>query len=117
MAKRASIKSTNKQDDTDLNDDSNEDDENGETTAAPKLTKNEASALIVAYVQADNKVTQAQEAVDAAKEDRSNCVKAIFAALGNGPFKYKDTYLGKIVQRDGNYFFRGKMDQKVQSFD
>lgn len=94
-------------------------DENGEEDEpAPKqLKKEEAAALLALYIDADNKVTKLEEDVDSAKKHRSDVVKQIHDGLGKGPFQYKDTYLGKIVARDGNYFFRGRGDTTLQSFE
>ena len=89
-----------------------------DTDDEPKpIDKATASALLAAYVSADNNVTKLEESVDTAKKARSEACKEIHDALGKGPFKYKDAYLGKIVVRDGNYFFRGKIDQELMSFD
>lgn len=82
-----------------------------------KIDKAEAAMLLSAYIEADNDVTKAEENLDTTKKKRSEAAKAVYNSLGKGPFQFKGTYLGKIVVRDGNYFFRGKLDQELMSFD
>lgn len=82
-----------------------------------KIDKTEAALLLSAYIEADNDVTKVEENLDTAKKKRSDAAKAIYNSLGKGPFQFKGTYLGKIVVRDNNYFFRGKLDQELMSFD
>lgn len=111
--KNKTIKSTTEQDDTlDVNGEDAEDDATPE-----KPTQEQARTLLAAYTETDNNVTKIEEQLDAAKKARSEAVKAIHDALGKGPFSYKGAYLGKIVARDGNYFFRGRGDSELVSFD
>lgn len=112
---KTKIKSTS--DETDETIDLNGDDEDGEVVEAAAPTKEEARTLLAAYIETDNNVTKLEEQVDVAKKTRSEAVKEIYDKLGKGPFSFKGTYLGKIVKRDDVYFFRGRGDTELVSFD
>lgn len=86
-----------------------------EAPAKPKLTKAEKAALFEAYETAHQKVSAAEKVLDDAKTAQGGAVKAIFEALGKGPFSWKGRELtvAKSAKGDG-YHFRGESTREVE---
>lgn len=90
--------------------------ESGTVVTEPAV---DGKALFAAYDQADADLKALEASVDAAKQHRSDAVKAIAKAKGNGPFDYNGKLLSVTtrtetkVAADGEsvevlrYFFKG----------
>ena len=80
-------------------------------------TKEEIQAVFAAYKSADEAVSEAKAAYEAAVQRRSETCKAILETTGSkGPYQFNGTQV-KIVIRGDLHFLRGKNTAEVIEVD
>lgn len=116
MAKSNKVRSTNPETTENIDNEASETTVE-EGTVKPRADKARGAALLAAWKKCDEAVKAAQVKLDEAESKRTEAIKTIYEECGPGPFSYKGEYLGRCVERKGSYFFRGRTDTEIQSYD
>jgi hypothetical protein len=77
-------------------------------------SKEDNKALFVAYEAADQEAMAAKAVYEAALVKRSEAVKAIYARMGKGPYKFREENGVIIAVRGETYFFRANRKKDLQ---